>query len=75
VGQRFNYAFCPSVASAPTAAATDGLSLFVVAMDPVHKTVLIAEDNDIAREGLAVILARHGSNAVMTSNGSVLQPR
>jgi CheY-like chemotaxis protein len=38
-------------------------------MDLVRKTVLIVEDHDIARDGLAVILARHGYDAVMTSSG------
>jgi two-component system response regulator MprA len=38
-------------------------------MDLVRKTVLIIEDNDIAREGLAVVLSRHGYDAVITSNG------
>jgi CheY-like chemotaxis protein len=38
-------------------------------MKPAAETVLIIEDNDIAREGLAVILARQGYNAVIASNG------
>jgi CheY-like chemotaxis protein len=38
-------------------------------MDPVIRTVLIVEDNDVTREGLAVILTHHGYAAVTASDG------
>jgi two-component system response regulator MtrA len=39
------------------------------AADPARKTVLVIEDNTIAREGLVVVLRRHGFDAITATDG------
>jgi CheY-like chemotaxis protein len=39
------------------------------AADPAPKTVLVIEDNSIAREGLVVVLRRHGFDAITATDG------
>jgi CheY-like chemotaxis protein len=42
--------------------------------EPARKTVLVIEDNTIAREGLVVVLRRHGHDAMTaTDGGAALQ--
>src|SRR5262249_17190482 len=41
----------------------------VSSAEPSRKTLLIVEDNAIAREGLAVVLRREGYNVVTVANG------
>src|SRR5438034_10537974 len=37
--------------------------------EPLAKTIMVVEDNAIAREGLGVILRRHGFNVIAFENG------
>ena len=36
---------------------------------PAHRTILVVEDNDVSREGLAVVLRRAGYRVVPAANG------